>query len=125
VSVVQAHVIYANGNALTHLAAGTFGHQPKLRKLYLHDNRDLASIEAGAFSNMTELRYLLLHYTALDSLPPGVFDGLPKLKILWLHNAALRRMPASDTCCFSHACPVGVEGGRSHQRMSRLLSDHV
>ena len=31
---------------------------------------------------------------------------------------------ASDTCCFSHACPVGV-GGRSHQRMSWLKPRHA
>ena len=32
--------------------------------------------------------------------------------------------PASDMCCFSHACPLGV-GGRSHQRMSRRPPRHA
>ena len=34
------------------------------------------------------------------------------------------RRAASDMCCFSHACLVGV-GGRSHQRMSRRPPRHA
>jgi Leucine-rich repeat (LRR) protein len=87
----EADVFYANGNSITHIRAGTFGNQPKLKYLYLHNNPNLVEIEPGAFNNMTNLRELLLHYTALKALPAGIFDNLPNLKILWVHNNARHR----------------------------------
>jgi len=81
-----ATVFYANGNKLTRITRDTFGYQPELKYLYLHNNPNLEEIEPGAFSNMKNLRELLLHYTALKVLPAGIFDDLPALRILWVHN---------------------------------------
>lgn len=89
-----ADVFYANGNSLTHIDADTFGKQPNLKYLYLHNNPNLVSIAPGAFRNMTNLRELLLHYTALELLPAGIFDDLPNLKILWVHNTGNLRYVA-------------------------------
>ena len=51
-------------------------------QLFLHDNR-ISSIEAGAFSGLTNLMVLLLERNQLSSIESGTFNRLTNLEWLW------------------------------------------
>ena len=81
------------GRGIATLKAGDFSGLVNLRDLYLHDNQ-LSTLPSGVFSGLGNLWRLWLHNNRLTTLPSGVFSGLVNLDRLELHNNALTTLPA-------------------------------
>uniref|UniRef100_A0A3B1INU7 LRRCT domain-containing protein n=1 Tax=Astyanax mexicanus TaxID=7994 RepID=A0A3B1INU7_ASTMX len=74
-------------NQLQSLPAGTFGPMP-LQDLWLYDNM-LTRLEENAFSNLTNVRLLVLSRNQLSRVSPGAFNGLTSLEEISLHTNQL------------------------------------
>ena len=75
------------GNSIAEVNATAFINiSSSVETIYLNDNPNLAKIEPGAFSNMVNLTYLLVHYSGIEKIEPNTFAGAPNLEILWLHD---------------------------------------
>ena len=87
-----ASVVNLNGKQITTLKAGDFDNLTRLQQLELAGNQ-LTSLPAGVFDSLANLQYLDL-WGNLTALPDGVFDGLTSLEELHLTNNRLSALPA-------------------------------
>ena len=55
--------------------------------------KQIASLRAGDFDGLTELRILELWYNRIEELPPGIFDQLTALEHLRLSSMGLGELP--------------------------------
>eukprot|EP00943_MAST-04B_sp_MAST-4B-sp1_P003774 g3774.t1 len=67
------HIRISN-NSLTHLAAGTFEDLPKVETIRLNLNRNLATIEPGAFRNLASLIRIQMNGTNTNYTHLGPYD---------------------------------------------------
>jgi len=79
--------LWLQGNEIDIIGADSFRNiSNSVTTIYVNDNPTLSSIEPGAFSNMTNLTHLLLHYSGVQTIRNNTFVGAPNVEILWLHN---------------------------------------
>jgi len=103
----ETRVLNMEYNALTHIGAGSFKRMNKLKVLWLtghhlqrgedaaaHDavepiKNQIATIDAGAFSDNPKLAVLLMHHNKLSTIPDGTFATPAKsLRVLKLLDNA-------------------------------------
>lgn len=80
-------------NRLTRLEGKTFSNLTQLRLLVLSRNQ-ISSVSPRAFSGLAELGEVSLHTNLLTSLREGTFQGLPKLVNISLKHNYISSLPA-------------------------------
>lgn len=79
--------VWLSGNAFSTIPSDYFVNvSESVTEIYANNNPDLASFGDGLFSNMPNLRYMIAHYSGLESLGANLFSGSTSLEKLWLHN---------------------------------------
>ncbi|KAK9876081.1 hypothetical protein WA026_011190 [Henosepilachna vigintioctopunctata] len=97
-SIEHRHLIHLNNleklflqqNEIEKIDAGTFPKLP-LYSLSLVDNK-IAVLEAGIFSELSNLRYLFLSGNRLESLEKGIFSNLTELEVLAVNDNLIKKI---------------------------------
>lgn len=79
-------------NMLTHLEENVFSNLTEIRLLVLSRNR-IQHISPGAFNGLVELEEISLHTNRLISIEAGIFKGLPKLANISIENNQIQHIP--------------------------------
>ena len=88
------HILRLNNVGLRELRPGAF-REVGSTLLYLHlQENELATLDAGTFDGLPELRWLDLAHNRLATLPVGVFDNLPSLWGLEMQGNHLTTLPS-------------------------------
>ena len=90
--------------SLTTIKARFFSGLGSLKRLFFDDAGNIARVERGAFTGLTELTNLDLSNNKITSLPDGVFSDLQKLEVLELGGNPLVNLPAE----FIASPPCGI-----------------
>ena len=92
---IQWPALNLEGKQLTTLKAGDFDDLTGLQWLNLSNNQ-LTTLPEGVFDGLTNLQELRLHNNQLTALPEGVFDDLTKLEYLDLRGSYLVGLTPND-----------------------------
>ncbi|XP_039503686.1 leucine-rich repeat-containing protein 15 [Pimephales promelas] len=79
-------------NMITHLEENVFSNLTEIRLLVLSRNR-IQHISSGAFNGLMELEEISLHTNRLIGIEAGIFKGLPKLANISLENNQIQHIP--------------------------------
>ncbi|VDN04217.1 unnamed protein product [Thelazia callipaeda] len=90
---IRTTELFLDSNDITYISH-ELNKLKNLIKLDLSHNR-IASIEKGAFRNLTKLSTLILSYNKLQCLEEGAFSNLTNLRILSLHGNDISVLPES------------------------------
>ena len=90
--------------SLTTIKAGFFSGLGTLKRLFFDDAGNIARVERGAFTGLTELTKLDLSDNKITTLPDGVLSDLQKLQALELGGNPLISLPAD----FIASPPCGI-----------------
>jgi Leucine-rich repeat (LRR) protein len=75
----------------TDIALGTFDNLPRLKFLYLNNNK-IKELQPGLFNNLLGLQELLLNNNKIRELKLGTFNNLSKLHLLYLNNNQIQEL---------------------------------
>ncbi|XP_067316014.1 leucine-rich repeat-containing protein 15 [Pseudorasbora parva] len=106
-------------NQLSRLMPGTFGPMA-LRELWLYDNM-LTHIEENVFSNLTEIRLLVLSRNRIQHISPGAFNGLMELEEISLHTNRLFSIEAGIFKGLPKLANISIENNQIHHIPVKLL----
>ena len=111
--------------SLTTIKAGFFSGLGSLKRLFFDDAGNIARVERGAFTGLTELTNLDLSNNKITSLPDGVFSDLQKLEVLELGGNPLVNLPAE----FIASPPCGITtfdiSGQGFEKIPTAVVDGV
>lgn len=106
-------------NQLYKLMPGTFGPMA-LQELWLYDNM-LTHLEENVFSNLTEIRLLVLSRNRIQHISPGVFNGLMELEEISLHTNRLIDIEAGIFKGLPKLANISIENNQIQHIPIKLL----
>ncbi|XP_050967675.1 LOW QUALITY PROTEIN: leucine-rich repeat-containing protein 15 [Labeo rohita] len=106
-------------NQLSRLTPGTFGPMA-LQELWLYDNM-LTHLEENVFSNLTEIRLLVLSRNRIQHISPGAFSGLMKLEEISLHTNRLTTVEAGIFKGLPKLVNISIENNQIQHIPLKLL----
>lgn len=98
---------------------GTFGPMA-LQELWLYDNM-LTHLEENVFSNLTEIRLLVLSRNRIQHISPGAFNGLMKLEEISLHTNRLISIEAGIFKDLPKLANISIENNQIQHIPIKLL----
>ncbi|XP_058635321.1 leucine-rich repeat-containing protein 15 [Onychostoma macrolepis] len=106
-------------NQLSRLMPGTFG-QMALQELWLYDNM-LTHIEENVFSNLTEIRLLVLSRNRIQHISLGAFNGLMEVEEISLHTNRLTSIEVGTFKGLPKLANISIENNQIQHIPIKLL----